>query len=149
MGIYGLADHRRSRAFLEEISGKVASSTRPLMMGGDFNLLRLAEEKNNDNLNWPPINLFNEHIASWAPREIPRTWERYTWTNRQLNPVRSVLDRFFISPASEMFFPLCSVVAETSLGSDHTPWFLTREKDSHLEVTASSLNRDGSKDRSS
>jgi mannosylglycoprotein endo-beta-mannosidase len=32
-----------------------------------------------------------------------------------------VLDRVFISPELEEFFPLCSLVAETTLGSDHTP----------------------------
>jgi hypothetical protein len=31
------------------------------------------------------------------------------------------LDRVFISPELEGFFPLCSLVAVTTLGSDHTP----------------------------
>jgi hypothetical protein len=31
-----------------------------------------------------------------------------------------VLDKVFITPELETFFPLCSLVAETSLGSDHT-----------------------------
>jgi endonuclease/exonuclease/phosphatase (EEP) superfamily protein YafD len=39
IGIYGPADHSRARSFLEEISAKVASTTRPLIMGGDFNLI--------------------------------------------------------------------------------------------------------------
>jgi hypothetical protein len=46
---------------------------------------------------------------------------RYTWSNRQLNPLRSVLDRVFISVELDPRFPLCSLVAGTSLGSDHTP----------------------------
>jgi hypothetical protein len=121
IGIYGPADHGRSRAFLEEISAKVARTNSPLLMGGDFNLIRAACDKNNDHLNWRLMDLFNEHIATWALREIPRSGARFTWTNRQLNPVRSVLDRVFISPALEGFFPLCSLTAETSLGSDHTP----------------------------
>jgi hypothetical protein len=32
-----------------------------------------------------------------------------------------VLERVFLSPELETLFPLCSLVAETSLGSDHTP----------------------------
>jgi hypothetical protein len=90
-------------------------------MGGDFNLIRSLEDKNNDHMNWARINLFNEAIGEWEVREIPRTAARFTWTNRQLNPVRSVLIRVFISSALEPRFPLCSVCAETSLGSDHTP----------------------------
>ena len=70
------------------------------------------------------MDLFNAHIANWALREIPRTGARYTWTNHQLDPVRSVLDRVFVSNSFEGLFPLCSLVAETSLGSDHTPLVL-------------------------
>jgi hypothetical protein len=35
-----------------------------------------------------------------------------------------VLDRVFVSPEFEAIFPLCSLSAETSLGSDHTPLVL-------------------------
>jgi hypothetical protein len=35
--------------------------------------------------------------------------------------VQSAFDRVFVSPALEAIFPLCSLLAETSLGSDHTP----------------------------
>jgi hypothetical protein len=146
VAIYGPADHSRSRSFLEEISDKVGRATHPLLLGGDFNLIRSAEDKNNDNLNWPLIDLFNEHVASWALREIPRTGARYTWMNRQLNPVRSVLDRVFISPELEALFPLCSLVAETNLGSDHTPWCLTLETGSRLAPIGSSSNLGGLRD---
>ena len=40
IGIYGPADHGRSREFLEELSAKIASCTRPLLMGRDFDLIR-------------------------------------------------------------------------------------------------------------
>jgi hypothetical protein len=121
MGIYGPADHSRSAEFLQEISNKVNSADTPIIMGGDFNLIRAAHDKNNDRINWTRMDLFNEHIAGWGLREIPRTGARFTWTNKQLNPVRCVLDRVFISPELELHFPLCAVAAETSLGSDHTP----------------------------
>ncbi|KAK1697110.1 hypothetical protein QYE76_013807 [Lolium multiflorum] len=121
IGIYGPADHGRSRLFLEELSAKITASTRPLLIGGDFNLIRSAADKNNSNLNWALIDRFNEYIASWALQEIPRTGARFTWSNKQINPVRSTLDRVFISQSFESLFPLCSLAAETSLGSDHTP----------------------------
>nr|XP_051208064.1 uncharacterized protein LOC127323999 [Lolium perenne] len=57
IGIYGPADHARSRGFLDEISVKIAGCTLPILMGGDFNLIRAAEDKSNDNLNWPLIDL--------------------------------------------------------------------------------------------
>lgn len=86
-----------------------------------------SSDKNDNNLHWPLIDLFNTYIAAWALREIPRTGARFTWSNRQLNPVRSALDRVFASPSFEALFPLCSMEAVTSLGSDHTPVLFDRE----------------------
>jgi hypothetical protein len=121
IGIYGPADHSRSRGFLAEITDKITGCNLPLLMGGNFNLIRAAEDKNNDNLNWTLIDLSNNNIVNWALREIPRTGARFTWSNHQLNPVRSALYRVFVSAPIEAIFPLCSLSVETSLGSDHTP----------------------------
>jgi hypothetical protein len=133
MGIYGPADHIYSREFLSEITNKINSLNEPLIMGGDFNLIRSQQDKNNDRINWVRLNMFNEAISDWEVREIPRTGARFTWTNKQLNPVRSVLDRVFISPSLEPRFPLCSVVAETSLGSDHTPLIMDTGEDNPIK----------------
>ena len=65
--------------------------------------------------------MFNAAIAAMALREVARTGARFTWTNKQLAPVRSVLDRVFMSPEWEMGYPLCALVAETRIGSDHVP----------------------------
>jgi exonuclease III len=78
IGVYGPVDHGRSRLFLEELSDRILNSTRPLVVGGDFNLLRSAADNNNNNLNWPLIDRFNDYIAAWALQEIPRTSVRFT-----------------------------------------------------------------------
>jgi exonuclease III len=132
MGIYEPADHTFSREFLTEITNKINSLNEPLIMGGDFNLIRSQEDKNNDSINWARLNMFNDAISDWEVREIPPTGARFTWTNKQLNPVRSVVDRVFISPLLEPRFPLCSVAAETSLGSNHTPLILDTRDDSPI-----------------
>jgi hypothetical protein len=59
-----------------------------------------------------------------ALREIIRAGARFTWTNRQLNPIWCVLDRVFVFTAWEARCPLCSVTAVTRTGSDHNPLFL-------------------------
>jgi hypothetical protein len=51
INIYGSTYHGRSCFFLEEVSAKLATLSCPLVMGGDFNLIRLAVDKNNHNLN--------------------------------------------------------------------------------------------------
>lgn len=124
VGIYGPADHSRTTGFLDEISHKIENCQLPMVMGGDFNLIRGSDDKNNDNLHWPRINLFNSHIANWDMIEIPRSGARYTWSNKRLNQVRCVLDRVFMSASLDTVIPLCSLIAETSLGSAHTPLIL-------------------------
>jgi hypothetical protein len=63
VGIYGPADHALSASFPEEISAMVARTRFPSILGGDSNLMRAAEEKNNDRINWARIELFNNHIT--------------------------------------------------------------------------------------
>jgi hypothetical protein len=121
VGVYGPADHSRSPLFLQELEEVVTRATSPVLIAGDFNLIRGSTDKNNRNIDWSRVNLFNDSIARLQLREVVRSGARFTWTNKQLNPVRSVLDRVFISPQWETAFPLLSRAAEPSIGSDHTP----------------------------
>jgi hypothetical protein len=121
VGVYGPADHSRSPLFLQELEEVVSRATSPVLIAGDFNLIRGSADKNNRNIDWSRVNLFNDSIARLQLREVVRSGARFTWTNKQLNPVRSVLDRVFISPQWETAFPLLSLAAEPSIGSDHTP----------------------------
>jgi hypothetical protein len=123
--VYGPADHQRSGDFLAELSLAFGACHLPLVVGGDFNLIRGSEDKNNSNIDWPRVHRFNDCIASLALREVRRTGARYTWTNRQLDPVRCVLDRVFMTAEWEALFPLCSLVADTIIGSDHSPLILS------------------------
>lgn len=127
--VYGPADHARSAPFLEEIGRFTSMINHPLVIGGDFNLIRSEEDKSSGNINWPRINLFNNAIADMELKEIERVGARFTWTNRQLNPIRSVLDRVFISAAWELLFPLSNVRVETRLGSDHSPLIFSTGED--------------------
>jgi exonuclease III len=122
--VYGPADHRRTDEFLVELEREVLAAPFPVVVGGDFNLIRTAGDKSNDNICWPRVRRFNEAIASMALRELCRVGARFTWTNRQLNPIRCALDRVLVSPAWEATFPLCSLTAVTRIGSDHTPLLL-------------------------
>jgi hypothetical protein len=76
-----------------------------VLVAGDFNLIRG----------------FNDCIARLQLREVVRSGARFNRTNKQVNPIHSVLDRVLVSHEWETFFPLLSLVAETSIGSDHTP----------------------------
>uniref|UniRef100_A0A453D4K7 Endonuclease/exonuclease/phosphatase domain-containing protein n=1 Tax=Aegilops tauschii subsp. strangulata TaxID=200361 RepID=A0A453D4K7_AEGTS len=79
---------------------------------GDFNLIRWASDKSSPNVDRARMRLFNDCIADLALREIARVgarWARFTWMNKQVDPIRSVLDRVFVSAQWEVMFPLCSL----------------------------------------
>lgn len=123
--VYGPADHSRSLHFLQEMHSRVGQAINPLVIGGDFNLLRYPHDKNSGtNLNHQLMHAFNEWVADLELLELPWVGARYTWTNNQDNPIRYVLDRVFVLTEWERKFPACSLMAKTHLGSDHCPLIL-------------------------
>lgn len=123
--VYGPADHSRSGHFLREIFAKIANSPNPVAIGGDFNLIRSADDKSNRVINdLGLVDIFNEWVADLALIELHRVGARFTWTNNREDPIRCVLDRVFSSTEWETKFPSCSLTAETCLGSDHCPLVL-------------------------
>ncbi|KAM0835806.1 hypothetical protein ACQ4PT_062707 [Festuca glaucescens] len=124
MLVYGQADHARTPEFLGELEQEVSNCQLPIVVGGDFNLVRRAEDKSNGAVNWPRVRRFNDVLATLSLREICQAGARFTWTNNQSLPIRSVLDRVFVSPSWEMNFPLCTLTAVTRIGLDHCPLIL-------------------------
>lgn len=88
MVVYGPANHSLSPFFLDEISNKTESFTIPILVGGDFNLLRSPADKNSSNFSWPLADAFNGFIRDCALHELPRVGARFTWTNHQSVPIR-------------------------------------------------------------
>jgi hypothetical protein len=67
---YGAAQDEKKPDFLAELVRTCDNEPLPLVIGGDFNILRRKEDKNNDNFNgrWP--FMFNAIIESLDLREI-------------------------------------------------------------------------------
>jgi hypothetical protein len=55
--VYGAAQEEKKLDFLAELVRTCDNEESPLLIGGDFNILRTKEDKNNDNFNggWPFI----------------------------------------------------------------------------------------------
>jgi hypothetical protein len=87
LAVYGPAQHEKSREFIAELSRKCLYATLPMVLGGDFNLIRNANEKNNSNFDQSLMDRFNMFIELHNLQEIKRTGPRFTWTNKQKNPV--------------------------------------------------------------
>jgi hypothetical protein len=120
VGVYGPMDHGRSPVFLLELKSSISRSPFLVFMAGEFNLIRGRADKNNNNIDWQRVHQFNDCIARLQLSEVVISGARYTWSNKQRNPVRCVLDRVLVSPTWETSFPLMSLLAESSIGSDHS-----------------------------
>jgi exonuclease III len=80
--VYGPANHDKSGEFLEELKNKCRNSEVPMVLGGDFNLIRGRADKSNSNINWNLVNLFNNFIADLQLQKLRRGGRRFTWTNK-------------------------------------------------------------------
>jgi hypothetical protein len=82
-----------------------------ILVGGDFNILRHAHEKNKENFEgrWP--FLFNCIIDGLNFRELEMSGRRYNGANSLPNPTYEKIDRIFVLTEWELNHPLSTVVA--------------------------------------
>jgi hypothetical protein len=62
------------------------------------------------------MDIFNNFINGTTLVEIIRGGSRFTWTNKQKNPIRSVLDRVFVSKEWEQRYPKVKNFTLTKVG---------------------------------
>jgi exonuclease III len=127
INVYGPVQLERKKDFLGELSRKISSMSEPFVMGGDFNMIRFPWEKSTDNINQVWMDAFNEFIRDNGIKEMLRKGSKFTWTNKQLNPVMSVLDRVLVCPRWEQFYRRASCESLTRVGSDHNPIIVNTE----------------------
>lgn len=78
LSVYGPAQHEKAQEFLEELSLKCERVILPLLLGGDFNLIRGVNEKNSGRGDAKLIRAFNSFIEKFDLREIYRGGGGYT-----------------------------------------------------------------------
>ena len=132
VSVYGAAQDEYKQQFLSELVRLCENEPLPMMVGGDFNMIRKPEEKNNDNYNprWPI--LFNAIIQSLELRELELSGRQYTWASRRDNPTFEKLDRILTTTEWEQKYPLVTVHALTREGSDHTLLFVDSGVNAHI-----------------
>jgi hypothetical protein len=132
VNVYGPAQDEFKDNFLAELSSTCFKAKHPLLLGGDFNILRFSSEKNkkfNDN-NFSSV--FNQIINSYELRELPLSGGKYTWSNNRNNPTLEKLDRVLISNTFESEFPLCNLRKIPRYMSDHNPLIVRTDLDQHF-----------------
>ena len=119
--VYGSAYPEFKVEFVAELHGILESVSYPVLVCGDFNLVRQQSDKSNGVINPQFAFLFNDWVNKWALLEIPISNRSFTWSNNQSNPIFAILDRVFTSVDWDMHFPLSTLTALPRVGSDHTP----------------------------
>jgi hypothetical protein len=130
--VYGAAQEEHIHHFLAELAKIYEDETLPMIVGGDFNILRRKEDKNNKKINthWPFV--FNAIIENLDLRELALSGRQFTWANRRPIPMYEKLDRVLGSVEWEQKFHLVTVRDLTRAGSDHTPLLLDSGVQAHL-----------------
>jgi len=118
---YGPVQDEKKVGYLQELLVKTQSNNLPTIIGGDFNLVRKAEDKSSGNVDGRFMRAFNDFILDSNLMELQKIGSKYTWSNKQLSPIFSNLDRVLVNNEWEDKYPLIRVQTYTRIGSDHNP----------------------------
>jgi exonuclease III len=121
VNVYGPAQDEFKESFLSELSNFCFKAKHPILMGGDFNILRFSSEKNKKFSENKFSSVFNLIINSYELRELTLSGGKFTWSNNRNNPTLEKLDRVLLSSSWEIEFPLCNLRKIPRYMSDHNP----------------------------
>ena len=123
--VYGPAHDDKKEAFITELSQFCFSQDRPLLIGGDFNIMRFSDDKNKSFLGNKFTDLFNWVINTYGMRYVELNVGKYTWSNNHFDPTLERLDRVLINDKWEKEFPLTNLMRKAPREmSDHNPLML-------------------------
>jgi endonuclease/exonuclease/phosphatase family metal-dependent hydrolase len=113
-----------SEDFILELSIFFARETLPILMGGDFNLIRSNRDRNKGQGYPKLMDLFNNFIGTFHLREIFISGVKFTWSNKQKNPTVVKLDRILVSASWDLNYSQSFAWFKARFGSDHSPLLL-------------------------
>ena len=132
VAVYGAAQPELKAEFLADLVRICGSEQLPILVGGDFNIIRRREEKNNDNFAGRWLFMFNTIIESLDLREIELSGRKFTWANALPNSMFEKLDRVLASVEWEQKFPFVMIQALSHGNSDYTLLFVDSGEATHL-----------------
>jgi hypothetical protein len=120
--------------FLAELVHMCRQENLPLIVGGDYNILRHPSEKNNLNYDVRCPFLFNMVIGGLNLRELEMSGRNFIWANNLAMPTFEKLDRILVTAEWEEKFPLAMVRALSREISDHTPLLLNMGESTNAHI---------------
>jgi endonuclease/exonuclease/phosphatase family metal-dependent hydrolase len=130
--VYGSAHDENKMAFLAELSNFCSTNSDPMIIGGDFNIIRYLKEKNTMDDVHRHTALFNSLIHFYGLRELTMNVGVFTWSNNQEPPVLERLDRILMTKEWEDLFPQAIVNKLPREISDHNPLIVSSGKSERL-----------------
>ena len=128
-GVYGPQGEAQKTAFIDELRQIVATRPQQWLLFRDFNLIYMAADKNNTNLNRRLMGKFKAALDAMRIRELKLTGRKFTWSSGQASPTMTRIDRFFCSEDWDTGFPSAILQSLPSSLSDHAPLLLIRAAD--------------------
>ena len=77
--VYGSPYEEGKQEFLDELDKVLMGWHGPTLVGGDFNLVRVASDKSNGVINSKWAGLFNSWVNKWALLELNDRSKTFTW----------------------------------------------------------------------
>jgi exonuclease III len=124
VGVYGSQSDVLKLQFLQELWLVRQGCAGPWVVGGDYNLIYQAEDKNNSNLDRVMMGRFHRFINEEELHEIPPLGRRFTWLNERESPTLVRLDCVFAIDGWDQLFPDCILQSSASMILDHCPLLL-------------------------
>jgi hypothetical protein len=103
-GVYGPNDNSERILLWEELSGISHLWDIPWCIGGDFNVARYMYERAGVPRSTTAMGEFSNFISELGLLDLPLTRGSFTWSNNQVPPSMSRIDRFLVSPLWEEHF---------------------------------------------
>ena len=125
ISVYAPQDVSERRTLWEYISIMIDSWEGESVILGDFNEVRLEQERFGTSFNALGANAFNSFISMAGLIDLPLEGYSYTWSHKSASKM-SKLDRFLISEGLLSVFPSLSAICHDRHLSDHRP-ILMRE----------------------
>jgi hypothetical protein len=149
----------REKMFIRELKSLRQSAGTQWLLIRDFNLICKAQDKNNGRLNRSLMLRFRKALDHLGVKEINLVGKKFTWSNNQIPPTMTRIDRAFCSPECENWHANPLLQAFSSSTSNHCPLYLVPlvtpkvsprfrfepfwvQQDGFLEVVSEAWNKD-------
>ncbi|XVF86913.1 hypothetical protein PTKIN_Ptkin18bG0078900 [Pterospermum kingtungense] len=119
--VYAPNDDDDRALFWEELVVTLNSVGVSWCLGGDFNVVRRAEEKLGANYNYNAMEAFSDFMENQGLVDLPMVGGRFTWQNNLSPPTRCRVDRFLVDPIFITKFERIKQMIQPKSISDHNP----------------------------